>query len=236
MLHVSEHILNSGELVGRLLPGKGRLELPVHLIRGGKGEPFGELAPGINFQQLPGQLLNIFTRLALRLFPGNPAQFVERRMASFGADIALHKAEPVHRKKQLVRAGVLQQEEVAATVPDADMLQPTVQGNTMIDVHHVIARLQFRKRGEKLFLAHLGNTTAPDPLAKQLFFGNQHQICIGKTETTGNIANEDGDPPPSQPPPAGGRCCTPSPSGGGLGRGESLRKTGFADGAGNLIW
>ena len=62
-------------------------------------------------------------------------------MAPFRADISLHEAEAIHRKKQFVRAGILEKQKVAATVANADMLQAAVESDAVVDMHHVIARL-----------------------------------------------------------------------------------------------
>ena len=73
------------------------------------------------------------------------------------------------------------------------MLQTTIEADTVVDMHHVIARLQLRQRSEELFLAHLGHTAPLDPLAEQLFFGDQNQMRIRKPETARKIADENGD-------------------------------------------
>ncbi len=122
-----------------------------------------------------------------------PPSLSSAGLTPFRADIALHQAEPVHRQIELVAAGILQQQEVAADTADADVLQAAVQADAVVDMHHVIARLEFGQRGQDLLLAHLGDAAPPDPLAEQLFLGDQDQAGIREPETAGDVADQDGD-------------------------------------------
>ena len=114
-------------------------------------------------------------------------------MASFRPHIPLHQAEAINRKKQLVRTGIFKQQKVAGNSADTDMLQPSVQADAVVDMHHVIARLKLGQRRQKLFLTHFRDTAPSDPFAEQLFFGDEDQMRKRQPEAPGNISNEDRD-------------------------------------------
>ena len=172
---------------------KDGLELAVHLIGGRKGETLAELAFGVDLQQFTGQLLDVFTGLALGFFPGDAAQLVQRRLAPLRPDIALHQAQAVYRQKQLVRSGIFQQQEVASHPSGTDVLQAPVQTDAMVDMHHVVARLEFGQRCQDLLLAYLGDAASSDPLAEQLLLGDQYQARGGEPEPARDIADEQGN-------------------------------------------
>ena len=182
-----------------------------------KGEPLADLAPGVDLQQFAGQLLDVLSGLALGLLPRTPPQFVQPRLAPLRPHIALHQSQAVHGQVELVAAGIFQEQEVAAYAGNADVLKSAVQGDAVVHVHHVVARLELGQGGQDLLLAHLGDASPPDPFAEQLLFGDQGQAGGGQAETAGDLPKDQGHM-------GRGRCAAD-----GFGEG------GFADEAGDAV-
>ena len=112
-LEIAEHVLDRGQLIGRLLAGEGRLEFLEALVARRKGPAQLELARRVHRDQLLRHVAQRLPDRALRLLPGGAAELVEARRVAVGAGVALHQVEAVHGHEEARVLGVLEAQELA---------------------------------------------------------------------------------------------------------------------------
>ena len=104
-LHVAEHGVDRGGLIGRLVERERRLELAERVVGGREAMAGQRGALRVELEQLLGERADVARDLAARRLPGHAAELVEPRRVALGADVALDLAEPVDRQVQ--RAAVV---------------------------------------------------------------------------------------------------------------------------------
>ena len=108
-VHVVKHVLNGPQLVRGFLKTEARLKFAEQFIGRAVSIAFAHPALGVNFHQVVGDFFNGLLGLFLAHDPGRAAQFVQTRIGPFRAFETLHQTHAVHRKIQLVAAGVSEQ-------------------------------------------------------------------------------------------------------------------------------
>ena len=100
-LHVAEHVLDRGELVGRLLVGEGRLELLQAAGRAARTRsPARARAPRARRAARCAMSRSDVRDPRFALLPGVAAELVDARHVAVGAGVALHQVQPVHGHEQ----------------------------------------------------------------------------------------------------------------------------------------
>ncbi len=145
VLHVGEHVLDRGLLVGRLLVREGALELLERAVARGEREALRQLARGVDAEQLARHVAQRLLRVALGLLPGEAAELVDARRHAFGADVALHEREAMHRHEEPIAAVVLDAQELvarrfAARRADGELHEPAVDADAVLAVHEADRR------------------------------------------------------------------------------------------------
>jgi hypothetical protein len=148
------------ELVGGFLEGKRHLELPHRVAVLGHGRRHGELALGVEPQQLLRHVAHALLDARLGLVPGRAAQLIEARRHAFDAAVLLQQIEPLERQEQpaaigvgelhhlaLRRAGALQHRHrsgrrAARCGVAADLAQGDELADAVVGVHHEVADLE----------------------------------------------------------------------------------------------
>ena len=101
-LHVALDVPDGGELVRGGGEFEGVLELALPVAVGGEGEALGQLALGVELEQLVGHVAHPGFDAGLGARPGGAAQPVERRRAFPRAAVLLHQ---VHARERHVELG-----------------------------------------------------------------------------------------------------------------------------------
>ncbi len=114
VLHVGEHVLDRGLLVGCLLVLEGALELLERAVARREREALRQFARGVDAEQLARHVAQRLLDVALGLLPGDAAQLVDPRRHALGADVALHQRQAVHRHEESIAAVVLDAQELVA--------------------------------------------------------------------------------------------------------------------------
>ena len=154
-LHVREHIGDGSVLIGCLVEGKLGLELAEEVVGSMEGMSGVSLAGGVDVEQLRRHLQQVFFDLALAGLPGGPAKLVEPDAVGVGAGELLDLAQLLDRQVELVRAVVVQQQEIAVDTPDRHARQPAIARDAVFDVDHQVAFIQIAEGGHEWLLEAL---------------------------------------------------------------------------------
>ncbi len=140
--HVTLHFLHRAELVGRLLVGEGGFQLALPRRVGAERPAAARLPDGVAPEQLLGHLLNRLPRFRLGPQPLGSAQAGDERRAAFLGGVALHHAQLIDRNEEPVGAGVVDLDALGVLAVERDPLESAVDADPMVQVHHVLARLE----------------------------------------------------------------------------------------------
>ncbi len=140
VLHVALDVVDGAELVGGLDVGERGLELLLPGGVGREGVALGDLARGVELQQLPRQLLHGAADARLRPRPLLRAEARERRAVLARADVAADAVDLLRRDEEAVAVGVLQLEVLALLAADALACEAGEAGDAVLDVDDELAR------------------------------------------------------------------------------------------------
>ena len=218
-LHVGEHRLDRGGLVGGLVERERRLELAEAVVGGREAMAGQGGALGVELEQLLGERADVAGDFTARELPGQAAELVELGRVALGADVALDLAEPVHRQVQRA-AVVLELERVdpqGADFPadwrisrqsreihpfarrraDLDLLEALVAADAVALVDQVIARREHREvadpaeqRVARALALALGVVRA---LAEHVGGGHDRDPVAARREAVGRRARDQRD-------------------------------------------
>ena len=174
--HVGDHRVDGGLLVGGLLEGEGLGEglvgegvevEPVPLARG---------PPGVELQQLGGDVVGLLGSLAPGLLPLAAAQLVERGQVRVRAAVPAHEMQGGDGDVEQVSVGVLQGQELRRQLADGEGPQSAVAPDPVLLVHHRRAEAELGEvADEGLGVAGRGSAAATlqDPLSEELGLGDE---------------------------------------------------------------
>ena len=141
-LHVVLHVEDGLGLVGRLLVGEGVFELHLPWRVEGEGVALGQLAGGVEGEQLGGHLAGgaldagLGALPLLRAEPGERGRTVERR------DVGGHAVEVLHGDVELVTLGVVDDEVLAVVVLAWSASGAGEPAHAVLDVDDVVAGVE----------------------------------------------------------------------------------------------
>jgi len=130
------------------------------MTRGRHPAALARRAARIQIQQLGRDVANALRRLAPRLLPLFPAEFVQRRRFGGRTGVARHQVQGLNRHVQLVAVGIFQHQKLARISGDVHGLQSDVASDTVGLVHNRRADTQVGQLLENLRRVTLG---APAP-------------------------------------------------------------------------
>ena len=151
-LHVTLHLLGGATLVGSILVQESRFELALPRGVGREREAGRELAAGVQVEQLGRHLANGGAGLVPLTLPRRGAQAVQlggRGISVPRRAIRLQLIQPVQRDVEPVAPFVFDHRhfERPALRAHRDRLDPAVQPDPVLEVHHIVALLQRAGRG-----------------------------------------------------------------------------------------
>ncbi len=163
-LHVALDLFGRAPLVGGVLIKEGGFELPLPRRVGREGEAGRQLPAGVKIEQFRRQRADRRARLVALALPGTRAQPVQTGRRSIGVTtraVGLELVEPVQRHIEAVAALVLDHRHFERALAHLEHLQAPIDADAVLQVDHVIARLQrprSRRRGGRAVAAR-----APQP-------------------------------------------------------------------------
>ena len=163
------------------------------------------LALGVELQQLVGHVAApLCGRATLRCGPGGAAEPVELRLGFFDGAIVLHQVHALERHVEAGVVGVAQQHEFAAPAVAFDRLQSLKLADAVVDVDHVVARLQLGKIAVEAGALGAGARAlfARDGL-EQIAIAVEDQAQIGNDEAFGQAARGASTAARALPAPSG---------------------------------
>jgi len=141
-LHVPFHRLGRHPLVGGVLVEERALHLPLPRRVRREREPLGDLAPGVELQQLVGELGDRLPRLLLLSLPSAAAQPMERGRRPVVAGEPLHPAELLDREVQRLVVRVGDPEHLDLPLArEGQTLEAFVPTDPVVEMDQVVARL-----------------------------------------------------------------------------------------------
>ena len=118
--HVGFDLLDGAELVGSFLVREGHLELRLPGAVGWEGVALGDLAPGVDLDQLAGHLRHRPSHLAFGAVPVPGPQPAEHGVLPLGAaHIELDSVHVLNRDEDAVAAGVLEVDVLRSAPPSS---------------------------------------------------------------------------------------------------------------------
>ncbi len=133
---VVDHGRDRALLVRGLLEGKLLGETPVILRIVVIGVAAAGGAPGVDIEELGGDIAGTLRGLAPGAVPLLAAEPVERGVLGIQSRVARDQVQRGHRDVELVPAGVLQGEELGVHATDVERLQPDIAADAVILVDH----------------------------------------------------------------------------------------------------
>ena len=140
VLHVALDVVNGAELVGRLDVRERRLELRLPWRVGREGVALGDLARGVELQQLLRHLLDGAAHSRFRARPLLRAEASERRPVLARSDVAADAVGLVRRHEEAVGVRVLQLQVLALFAADTLAREPGEPRDAVLDVYDEVAR------------------------------------------------------------------------------------------------
>ena len=159
--HGPLHRLCCFQLVRRFHIREGIFKFPLLRTVFVKGYARRNFPFGVYRKQPFSQFLNGLFGLAPDLVPGSTAHFGKHRRLPFRSDIFFESADLLHRKVELVPAGVLDRHIIPAGPIKLHRAHADVPSDAVNLLHHVISLGKFRKSADFLSLSG-GFETAPD--------------------------------------------------------------------------
>ena len=175
LLEVALDVLGGLPLVGRVLVEEARLELALPARVGRKGIAGGELATGVEIEQLAGHLADAQLRLLAHLLPVRAAERVDPRRRAIAVvlrrAVALQLVEPVQRHVEPVAALVLHHRHFHRRRADGDRLDAAIDADAVVEVHDVVALDQRAGGGRRRRLPVAPRPPQPPRAAEDLVVG-----------------------------------------------------------------
>ncbi len=196
-LHIGEHGIDRGRLIGRLVERERGFELAEAVV-GGRERVAGQGgALRVELQQLLGERADVALDLAGRDLPRLPAELVELRAVALGAHVALHLAEPIDREVERA-AVVLELQRLDVRGADhREALEPVVPPHAVALVDEVVAGGELREIGdapEERVLRSLLRLAVVRALAEHVGREHERDAIAGAREAVGGRTGEDRDP------------------------------------------
>ena len=146
-LHVALHFLGRASLIGCVFVQEGGLELALPGGVGREGEPGRDLATGVEIEELGRHLADGGPRFLPLALPGRRAEAVQlgRRSVSVARRaVRFELVQAVERHVEAVAAFVFDDRHLERPPFGAhrDRLDPAVPADTVLEMDHVVARLQ----------------------------------------------------------------------------------------------
>ena len=139
------YVFNRCFLVGSEHKRKAVFKLLLPWRISGERVTADEFALCIKTQQLVSHVAHGAFRFCLGLLPAKTAESIELRLMTLGARITLHEVETLDRHVELRVVSVIKQHELAGARSKIEGLQTAETCDAVIDVDHVIVRLEIAK-------------------------------------------------------------------------------------------
>ena len=146
------------------------------------------LAPGVQGEQLTGELAHGRARTALEVLPGLPAELRQRGRARIRADVPRHLRELLVRDVQAVLSPEGEEQVVARDAGHVLRLEPEQATDTVVLVHDVVAHPQV---GERLQCAPESRIRPRRPLAEDLGVGQKGDAELAPDESAARRADHE---------------------------------------------
>ena len=176
---IGQHLVDCRFLVLGLVPRKAVDKRPIARRVDNQRGGLPQRAQGGGLEQFVGNRPDAFLQPRAALLPGLAPQPVERDAIALAA-IARQHIDILDRHVELVAPGVGQHHAIVQRLPDRDRLQPFVAPDTVVEVHHQIARAQRRQFGQKGIGRLAALLAADQPVAQQVLLGNDFKVGPGK--------------------------------------------------------
>ena len=184
LLHVVFHGHRGFQLVGRVLVEEAGFQLFLHRTVGAEGEASRGLALGVEGYEVLGDVLHLPLGLLLEHLPGVAAQPVQLRRLALLAHVAADFVQPVDADVQDVVVLVYQSYQLLALAVLRHLLQAAEAPHTIVDVGHIVARLQL----EQLLEGH-GLVGRPQVLHRVLVVALEN-LVVGEAQHTLVVVDE----------------------------------------------
>ena len=172
---IGEHGGDGGLLVVGLLVGKAGAELVIKAAVDGEPRRLAQLPLGGDLDQFARHLADAVLHPRLARLPGGRAEPVELDAGFFRA-VARQKLDVLDRQEQFVAAGVMDFQAVVRRAGGLDGAQADEAADAVIDVDDDVAGGQARHLGDEILRALDLPARANEPLAQNVFFGDQRDI------------------------------------------------------------
>ena len=175
---IVEHGRDGGLLVVGLVVGKARREFVVEAGLDGEKRRLAQLPLGGDLDQFARDLADAILHARLARLPGGGAEPVELDARLLRA-VARKKLDILDRQEQLVAAGIMDFQAVVRRAGGFDGAQADKAADAVIDMDDDIAGGEARHLGDEILRALRCPARANEPLAENVFFGDQRDIgCL----------------------------------------------------------
>ena len=197
-LHVRLDLIDTAELIVRLLVGETVLELalPGSILR--KSESLLMHSGGAHPNQVLCHVLHRSLGAGLGLFPFAAGQFIQFGRNTVSPDILLQGTQLIHRNVQKVRSSVFHLEVVLHNSLDRQLLHTDEFTDAMGFVDHIVPSLHIREASDLLtFCFRPPRAVSAAGGAENITFPQPAGLLIGELHASGDPSLSDGDAPGS---------------------------------------
>ena len=168
---IADDLVDRGLLVGRLLELEALAEVLEVAARMRERMALGDLARGIDIEQVGSHREHRLPRAFLDPIPRAAAELVELGLVAVAAaDVALDQVDALDRHVHRVVAGIFQIQEIALGIGDLEMLESAITPDAVIDMHdHVVGPELFQIEQRALAVA-ARSAASRARLAEEIFF------------------------------------------------------------------
>ena len=148
-LHVGLDVYGSLQLVGRVFVEEARLQLVLHEAVGAIGKPLLLRTLRVELDEVAGDILNLGLGALLELLPRARAQFIDARCLALLALVLGYLVQRVNRHEHHIIVTVYELDHLLRTVAVGHAHQSGKAAHTVVDMHHVVARLKLAELLER---------------------------------------------------------------------------------------
>ena len=178
--HIALNVFCSLCLIGRVFVEKRGFHFDLQITVGRKVVTRLRLATGIQGYQLAGDILNLLLGAFLLFFPGRASELVhDRRFAVFAA-VARNLVQAVDAYVQQITVFVFDAHHFLCYAVHFHALQATKASDTMVDMRHIIARLQVPEfpQGHGCIGTVALTGTRPVVFIEEFVLSGERQTCV----------------------------------------------------------